>query len=78
MEAGSRSNVARIVSHHSSGQHGDIHQERHHAASGSIESVRSTGMNVTPLMHRSLNGQRSRTELVVLDFYFYSVRSLII
>lgn len=62
LEGGSRSNTVRIVSHLSTGQHGELHQERHHAASETVENVGSAGMNETSLLHRDTNGLRPRTE----------------
>lgn len=63
LESGSRSNTVRVVSHLSTGEHSrELHQERHHTATETIDNVGSAGMNETSLMHRDINGLRSRTE----------------
>uniref|UniRef100_A0AAF5PZP0 CTF/NF-I domain-containing protein n=1 Tax=Wuchereria bancrofti TaxID=6293 RepID=A0AAF5PZP0_WUCBA len=57
LEGGSRSNTVRIVS-----QHGELHQDRHHASGETIRSIGSAGVNETSLLHRDANGLRPRTE----------------
>ncbi|KAM3718887.1 Nuclear factor 1 C-type [Dirofilaria immitis] len=62
LENGNRSNAARIIPHLSTGHHDELRQERHHAASETIGTVRSAGMNETSGVHRDTNGLRPRTE----------------